>query len=270
MATYGVPQQPASRLRRVVFSVVGGVVSLAFLASTPNLLAPWRVVNIENLADPAHVRWSLALEGVVDLVGIACVIGALARPARSALLVQYVLCAAILALAVIMPFNPMFVVTGLVLLLVPATYPYQGQLFSLASHRGPSRALLAVSVAAAAALLPIAVHALTVQIALPRGTGSDFNVLATNAEHLVLLALGGLLAATRRPGWKVLALCVTGAYVYLGLASMLLPDQPNSWGVAGGAMSLLAAGCFGLSTAMAARRVDVHAAESQQVAARGL
>ncbi len=94
--------------------------------------------------------------------------------------------------------------------------------------------LLGVAVVAAAVLVPLAVQALRLQSSLPRGSGSDFNVLATNAEHLVLLALAGLLAATRRPGWKVLALAVATTFAYLGLASIHLPDQPYSWGVAGG------------------------------------
>ena len=62
--------------------------------------------------------------------------------------------------------------------------------------------LLAVAVAAAAVLLPLAVQALRTQATLTRGTGSDFNVLATDAEHLLLLALAGLLAATVAPAGR--------------------------------------------------------------------
>ena len=258
MTRYGTPDQPASRRRRVLFATVGGLVALAFLTSTPNVLAPWMVVNIENLTDPAHMRWSLALEGVVDLLGLVCLVVALARPARSVLLVQYLLYAAVLAAAVILPFSPMFLITVGLLLLVPLAYPYPRELFALRSRSGLSHALLAVAVATAAVLLPLAAQALRTQANLPRGSGSDFNTLATNAEHLLLLALAGLLAATRRPGWKVIALGVTATYAYLAVASILLPDQPNSWGLAGGIASLLSAVAFAIATAITARRVDIH------------
>jgi hypothetical protein len=123
--------------------------------------------------------------------------------------------------------------------------------------------MLAVAAVAAAVLLPIAVQALRSQAALLRGHGSDLNVLATNAEHLMLLALAGLLAATRRPGWKVIAFGVTATYAYLAAASILLPNQPHSWGVAGGVASLLAAAAFGIAATVASRPVARNAHGSQ-------
>jgi hypothetical protein len=259
MVTFEVPAQPAARRRRVAFSIVGGMVALAFLTSTPNVLAPWMVVNLEDLADPRDMRWDLALEGVVDLLGVVCLVVALARPARSALLVQYLLYAAVLATAVIIPFTgPKFLITIGILLLVPVTYPYPRELFTLRSKPGPSAGLLTVAVVAAAVLLTLAVQALRVQATLPRGSGSEFNALATNAEHLVLLALAGMLAATRRPGWKVMALGVATTYAYLAGASILLPNQPNSWGLAGGVASLLSAAAFGIAAAVATHRTDAN------------
>jgi hypothetical protein len=253
-----IPARPASRRRRVAFSIVGGLVALALLAATPNVLAPWTVINVEHLADPARMRWSLALEGVVDLLGLVCLVVALIRPAPSVLLVQYLLYAALLAAAVILPFSLMFLFTVGLLLLIPLTYPYPRQLFALRSQPGPSIPLLTVAVIAAAVLLPLAAQALRTQTALPRGSGSDFNVLATNAEHLLLLALAGLLAATRRPGWKVIAIAVTATYGYLGVASILLPNQPHSWGVVGGAVSLLSAAAFGIAATAAAHNMDIE------------
>jgi hypothetical protein len=271
MATVGIIQ-PVSRRRRIVFTVVASLVALALLSATANVLAPWTSVNIENLSDATHARWSLALEGIVDLLGLVCIVGALLRPARSALLVQYLLYAAVLAAAVIIPFSgPMFFLTVGVLLLVPLTYPHPRELFSLSSPKGPSQVLLAVGVVAAAVLSPVAVHAIRIQATLPRGSGSDFNILATDAEHLLLLALAGLLAATRRPGWQVISSAVTATYTYLGLASILLANQPNSWGVAGGAASLVASAAFGIAAVVAARRDDPGTAESRSVTiAQGL
>jgi hypothetical protein len=209
------------------------------------------------------LRWSLALEGIVDLLALACLVAALVRPARSALLGQYLLYAAVLAAAVIVPFTgPTFLITVGLVLLAPLTYPYPRELFSLRSLPGPSMVLLAVAVVAAAVFVPLAVEDLRTQATLPRGSGSDLNILATNAEHLLLLALAGLLAATRRPGWKVIALAVTTAYGYLAIASFLLPHQPHSWGLVGGMASLLAAAGFGIATAYATPRGDQDTARS--------
>jgi hypothetical protein len=250
----------ASRRRKILFLIAGGLVALALLTASPNVLAPWMVVNIEGLANPAELRWDLALEGGVDVLAVVCLVASLARPAQSALLVQYLLYATVLAAAVIVPFSALFLINVALLLLVPLTYPYRRELFSLKSRHGPSVAMLAVAAVAAAVLLPIAVQALRTQATLLRGHGSDSNVLATNAEHLMLLALAGLLAATRRPGWKVIAFGVAATYAYLAVASMLLPNQPHSWGVAGGVASLLAAAAFGIAATAASRPVgpDAH------------
>lgn len=256
MVTIGAPAQPASRCRRVVFTLVGGLVGLALLTAAANVLAPWVDVNVENLADPQRARWSLALEGAVDLLLLVCLVAALVRPARSALLVQYLLYAPVLAAAVMVPFSPMFLINAGLLLLVPLTYPYPRELIPLRSPSGPSLVLLAVAVTAAAALVPVAARALSTQATLPRGNGSDFNVLATSAEHLLLLALAGLLTATRRPGWRFLALAVSATYAYLGIASMLLPHQPHSWGMPGGAACLLAAAAFAITAGSSAQRTQ--------------
>jgi hypothetical protein len=254
MTTFGIVVRSASRPRRIVFTLVAGIVSAAFLNVVPLVLAPWRTVNIEGLSDPAQARWGLALEGGVDLLAVIFIVGALLRPARSALLVQYVLYAALLAAAVVTPFNgPIFLIVVGLLLLVPLTYPYPRELFSLRSQRGPSVRLLTVAVIAAAVLIPLAVQAIRIQATIPHGTGPDSNGPITNAEHLLLLAVAGLMAATRRPGWRVIASAVTAAYAYLGLASILLPNQPSSWGTAGGAASLLASAAFGITALIAAR-----------------
>ena len=263
MTTFGLVTRPASRPRRIIFTIVAGIVSAAFLTAVPNVLAPWLIVNGQGLSDPTEARWSLALEACVDLLAVIFIVAALLKPARSALLVQYVLYAALLAAAVVIPFTgPTFLFVAAVLLLVPLTYPYPRELFSLRSQRGPSLLLLTVAVLAAAVLVPLAVQAIRIQATLPRGTES---VLATNAEHLLLLAVAGLLAATRRPGWRVIAVAVTATYAYLGLVSILLPNQPNSWGTAGGAASLLASAAFGIAAVIAARGHDSGPTEPEAV-----
>ena len=254
------PTQSASRLRRVLFTVVGGLVALALLTAVPNVLAPWVNIDIEGLSDPAHARWSLALEGAIDLLVVVCMIVSLIQPSRSAVLVQHVLLTALLAAAVLLPFaGPTFLVTATMVLLFVLVYPYPSALLTVRSGPGPSAGLLAMAVASAGVLVPIAVQALRAQAVLPRGSGADFNVQATNAEHLLVLALAGFLVATRRPGWTVLASAVAVTYGYLGVASLALPDQPDSWRVVGGWASLVWAASLGSATVLVARRAGrVH------------
>ena len=55
--------------------------------------------------------------------------------------------------------------------------------------------------------------------------------LGIRASALVVLATAGLLAATRLPGWRLLALACAGVYAYLAVVAIAQPTQPGSWGV---------------------------------------
>jgi hypothetical protein len=134
------------------------------------------------------------------------------------------------------------------LLFVPLTYPYpQQQLRSLRPQSNLAVPLLAVGVTTAAVLVPFAIQALCTQLAHPSGQVAGDTIWATAAEHLLLLALGGVLAATRRPGWQVLVAGIAAVYAYLGVASITLPDQPGSWGTLG-------RDCLGLVRRVSGRR----------------
>ena len=68
------------------------------------------------------------------------------------------------------------------------------------------------------------------------------------AEHATVLALAGVLAASRGPGWRILrALCSAG-WLYLGMvAALVLPHHPGSWGRIGGGVAVLVGIGFGLA-----------------------
>ena len=55
----------------------------------------------------------------------------------------------------------------------------------------------------------------------------------------LLLVLGGLLSATKRAGWNVLGNIVGIALLYLGVAAIVAPDSPGSWGLVGGIFSMI-------------------------------
>jgi hypothetical protein len=63
-----------------------------------------------------------------------------------------------------------------------------------------------------------------------------------------VLALAGVLAASRGPGWRILRTLCSAVWLYLGLvAALVLPHLPGSWGHIGGAVALLVGLGFGVA-----------------------
>ena len=63
-----------------------------------------------------------------------------------------------------------------------------------------------------------------------------------------MLALAGVLAASRGPGCRILRGLCSAVWLYLGLVACLsLPHRPGSWGRLGGAAALLAGVGFGVA-----------------------
>lgn len=227
-----------SRLRLALFRTVAGLVALLFTPSAVSMLAPWFDVNTVGLTHLEQARWSLALEGSVDALLIVCLVVAAVRVSQARVLVQLTAVSTLLATVVVTPFaGPSFLVTTALLLVVVAAYPSPAALLTppIRSERVP--ALLAMTVPAAAALLPVAATAIHDQFGLPRGHDPDLNLLVTDAEHLLVLAVAGIVAGLGGPGWRTLATTVGAVWIYLGAASIALPDQAASWGVGAGTVA---------------------------------
>ena len=63
-----------------------------------------------------------------------------------------------------------------------------------------------------------------------------------------MLALAGVLAASRGPGWRVLRGLCSAVWLYLGLvAALVLPHHPGSWGRIGGGVAVLVGIGFGVA-----------------------
>ena len=107
--------------------------------------------------------------------------------------------------------------------------------------------LLILAVLAGAALL------VTAAIAFPDRSAEPIRRLAgagglDYAEHATVLALAGVLAASRGPGWRILRVLCSAVWLYLGLvAALVLPHHPGSWGRIGGAAALLVGVGFGVA-----------------------
>jgi plastocyanin len=128
------------------------------------------------------------------------------------------------------------------------------------SREGPlSLPLFGLSLLAAAFLAPDAWNLLHLQFAGLGGEHATQNHWVLTAELELMLVLGGLLAATKRPGWRILGILVGLAFVYLGLASISAPHFDGSWGTLGGILATLGGWSFVGATWWEARRSTADA-----------
>jgi hypothetical protein len=106
---------------------------------------------------------------------------------------------------------------------------------------------------------------ITAALALPRQIGGTDPAAQAGwwsdyAEHAVVLALAGVLAASRGPGWRILTALCSAVWLYLGfVATFDLPHHTGSWGRLGGIAALL----VGVGFALAARRTDGPASSAE-------
>ena len=230
-------------------------------------LMPWKIIGCPGCGDleydPAIMRWHGAEHGAtVGLLFGGSLLLLLWRAHRKPLLLQfYVLGHVVLVAgyaALPGPANEPGAIMGLVVMvaattgLLVTTYPAPRELLKLSWGRA-SRPLLALSLVAAAVLLPLALWNLSQQVRLV-GIHAE-NARWTGAAVLaVCLVLAGLLTATKRPGWRELGALTGATYLYLGAAALTVPNGSGSWGLVGGTLSLLFGAGYVVATLREARR----------------
>lgn len=73
-------------------------------------------------------------------------------------------------------------------------------------------------------------------------TNSDAHALELHwigsALLMVLLIVAGLMASTKRPGWKILGFITGEVYLFLGVITMIVPTYAGSWGEASGLFAI--------------------------------
>ena len=245
----------AERIRLIVFRVLATLAALFFLVAVVLMAsAPW--VLLQPGQDP-HAdlnRWFLTVAGSVDAIAVGVWAALVHRPRRTLLVVE-MSGAVIVAGAIILPFQPTFAAILAVAVVPLIAYPYWRDVRDFPSWwvdapRGP----IILSVLAGIALL------VTAAIALPRQIGGTDPVAEAGwwsdyAEHATVLALAGVLAASRGPGWRILAGLCSGVWLYLGLvATLVLPHHTGSWGYIGGIAALLVGVGFALAAWRAGER----------------
>jgi hypothetical protein len=246
--------------RLLVFRLIGVLIAVGLLlVDGIHVVAPW----LERSGHDAPVyattlqRWHDARWGAY--AGILCTGSLLAllwRP-RAQLLLQFLICAAIMLAAIKAPFAPLQSLLHVAIVaLLAIAYPDRAALLQYKPLGQLSRPLLALSLLAATLLA----------LDIWRSIGLD---LAAGGSQLLVrhtigagaLALAGLLAATRRPGWQALGLLTGATLIYLGLAASKLSLQPPAWGAASAALATLGGWAFVALTAWEARRAGKQSAK---------
>ena len=236
-----------SRIRSIVFRVLALLAGLFFLVAVVlSAPAPWLLLKP---SDPhaAENRWFLTVAGSVDAIAVVVFFALVQRPRRVLLLVEMA-AAVVIAAAIILPIALSFAAILAVAIVPLLVYPYWRDARGFASWwAGAPRALLLLATLAGIALL------VTAAIALPREIGGTDPAAQANwwsdyAEHATILAVAGVLSASRGPGWRILRYVCAAVWVYLGLvAALVLPHHTGSWGYVGGIAAILIGLGFGLA-----------------------
>ena len=205
------------------------------------------------LKDPVD---SIHLWHIAELTAIAIVLGSvmfgLVRKAEEKpLLAQFIVMSTIILVIGIAPF--FMPALGLLLLagLLVLAYPQPRALLSF-SHKGRiSAALLGITVLLAVILDPIIQQEIHYQII--GMTEHDAHALLFHwigsALLYVMLILVGVLASTKRPGWKWLGIITGLTYCYLGVIALLVPSYAaGAWSEAGGLFALFLGALYILIT----------------------
>jgi hypothetical protein len=236
---------------RLVVVLLAGLV-LSGPGGVADLIAPWHLTPQGSHGTiPELHRWHSA--DVTALVVFLIVGGMLAlipRPRQAPLVAQFVIFAAA-TLAIIVrgdALAPCLIIGGAFAI----AYPAPRALLSLPKNPPYNPPVLVIALA-------------TLPFLAANGWANAQRLLNDTSEHAALghwhgslaltivLALGGLAAATKLPGWTGLGTLLALAYAYLGAAALAVPIHDGSWGVIGGIIALFAAVAFGGATILIGR-----------------
>lgn len=245
--------------RAIIFRGAVAVIVALLVSLVGQLLpSPWTPAGpaTPDLIPELH-RWHDALMAAyANILVCGSLVAAAWHPRRSPLLVQFVLLATgLLAFLDLTPPNiEVLVPAALIAVLVIASYPAPRALLALPRMARVSRPLLVLAMAVA---VPLLLHAWT-------NLYLKYTDVSEHARHghwagataiTLSLALAGLLAASRGPGWRTLGIITGVTYLYFGCAALALPLHDGSWGTTGGCLALLAGLGFLTVTLVEGRRM---------------
>jgi hypothetical protein len=215
----GIAEPPArgNRIRLIVFRVLATLAGLFFLIAVVLAVpAPWMLLQPDD-PHAAENRWFLTVAGSVDAIAVVMFFALVQRPRRTLLWVE-MSAAVVIAAVIVLPFGPLFAAILAVAVAPLVAYPYWRDARSFPSWwAGVPRAPLILAALSGVALL------MTAAVALPREIGGTDAAAQANwwsdyAEHATILAVTGVLAASRGPDWRILRTACAAVWLYPGLS----------------------------------------------------
>ena len=254
--------------RRILFTLITGLVTYFLLTNLFRLAAPWASMAWYPHDDPRQLnpdlhRWHEAMWGAVTgILEGGVLLTLLWRPRQNPLLIQFMALLVIGAALIVLPFEPSLLFVIVMATLVVITYPAPRALLDF-SREGPlSRPLLIFSLPAAVLLVP---YMLRLELWQFQGVGGEHataNQWVSDVEHSSFLLIAIFLASTKRPGWQTLSLLTGIVFMYLGVAALALPNYAGSWGVSGGIAALIGGLLYMMTTIREARKTVRAPAEA--------
>ena len=270
MITIETSHMNVQKWRSRVFTFLTVFLSIALLiAGTFEFIPAW---ILKDPADSIHL-WHIAeLTAIAILLG-GVMFGLVRKSAEKPLLAQFIVMSFIILALGIAPFSiPALGLLPLAALLV-LTYPKPRALFSFSLQGRISIALLAITVPLAVILIPIIQQEIHYQIIGMTENDAHAQLLHWIGSALlyVLLLLAGVLASTKRPGWKRLGIITGLTYCFLGVIGLIVPGYAaGAWSEAGGLFALFFGALYILITLAEAEGMSQEASVPVQEFFRNL
>jgi len=239
MITIETSHMNVQKWRSRVFTFLTVLLSIVLLiAGTFEFIPAW---ILKDPADSIHL-WHIAeLTALSAILLGGVMIGLIRKPEEKPLLAQFIVMSVLILAIGLTPFDIRLV--GLLPLagLLVLTYPKPRALFSFAHKGRISAALLSITVLLAVILDPIIQQEIHYQIIGMTENDAHAQLLHWIGSALlyVLLILAGVLASTKRPGWKRLGIIIGLTYCFLGVIGLIVPGYAaGAWSEAGGLFAL--------------------------------
>ena len=253
---------------RILFTILGGVVTFFLLTNLFRLTAPWASMTWYPHDDPRQLnpdlhRWHEAMWGAVTgILEGGVLLTLLWRPRQNPLLMQFMALAVIGAALIVLPFEPSLLFVIVMMTLVVVAYPRPRALLDLSREGALSRPLLVLSLVAAVLIVPYIVRLEFWQIHNVGGEQATANEWVGDVEHSAFLLLAMFLASTKRPGWRTLGILTGVVFLYLGVAALALPNHAGSWGITGGIAALIGGLLYIVATIRESRKAKDNSSQT--------
>ena len=218
------PPGTAHRVRVIIFRVVAGLAGLFFVVAVALMAsAPWVLLQPDQVTRTELNRWFLTVAGSVDAIAAGVLLALAPRPRRTLLIVEHA-GAAIVAGAIILPFQPSFAAILAIGVVPLIAHPYWREVRTFPSWwTGVSRAVLILARVGGCRSSCHGSHCIPATDRRDR-SGGPRGLVAGPRRARNRLALAGVLAACRGPGRRILRALCSAVWLYLGMVARAGPS----------------------------------------------